>query len=224
MMRITPEWAPILTWALSFKRMKQGYIIWFTVVFIGNIFFFLAIPKQCLGQAQGQYGMQGSQEAQDFKAQLQQKRQQFMSEFEKEKEEFTNTLWGLPRDKKILAEKGFLSKQYDKNCAFRKQVYEEQCAFLQEQLNANPNMQPFMKEKMLSRIGQDYEEAKAFYAAKQEEDMLFLDGLLKDKSIDGEELNTKLQEFFKSQEADSQKFLEGRQQKYNNRQPPSGRQ
>jgi hypothetical protein len=168
--------------------------------------------------------MQASQASQDFKAGQQQKAQQYMSGLEKENQEFMNTLWGLGREEKISAFRGFISKQYDKNCAFRKQMHEEQRAFFEKQLNANPNMQPFMKERMFSRMDQDYEEAKAFYAGKQEEDMAFLDGLLKDKSIDGQELNTKLQEFFKSQKAEGQKFAEDQQQKYNNRQSVPGRQ
>ena len=44
--------------------------------------------------------------------------------------------------------------------------------------------------------------------------MEFIDSLRKDASIDGERLTKAVQDFFKSQKADAEKFLEGQQEKY----------
>jgi len=207
--------------------MRQKYIARCIIVCTINLLlYYLALPRQCLGQWQPQSqssSMQGSKEMQDFKARQQEKAKQYMSTLEKENQEFVNSLQGLGKEETISEYKDFISKQYDKNCAFRKQMNAEYRAFFEKQLNKNPNMQQSTKDRILSRIDQDYEEAKAFYAKKQEEDMEFLDGLLKDKSIDRQELNTKLQEFFKSQEAAGRDFAEKQKQKYRSQQYPTMR-
>jgi hypothetical protein len=188
---------------------------WFRRCFIVGFFAVLFLPSQnCFAQMQMQQRMQGSPEVRDFKERQQKKMQDYLAKFQEENNAFMSTLAGMQRDQKIIAVRDFIRNQYDKNSAFRKQMYEEQRAFIQKRLNANPNVQPFIEEKMLSRIDRDYQELKAFHAGKIAEDMEFLAGLLKDKSIDGQELNTKLQEFFQSQKADAQQFLQNQQRKY----------
>ncbi|MCM8780931.1 MAG: hypothetical protein NC908_03290 [Candidatus Omnitrophica bacterium] len=186
-----------------------------------TLFLIIIMITYSFAQVTTNYRIQDSKEVQDFKAKQQQEMQNYLAQFEKENKEFVKTLAGMPRDKKILAVKDFILKQYNKNCLFRKKMYEEQRAFIQRQLNDNPNIQPFMKKRMLSRIDQDYQELKDFHAGKIKQDMEFLDWLLKDKSIDGQELDKKLQEFFKSQKADAQEFLSSQQQKYRFRQEDS---
>ncbi|MCM8774011.1 MAG: hypothetical protein NC820_04685 [Candidatus Omnitrophica bacterium] len=187
-------------------------------VFLSGFIFSLGL---LIGQSFSQnyrWGLQNSPETEAFKERQQKKMQDYLANFERENKEFVRTLEGMSRDKKILAVKDFISKQYDKNCAFRKKMYEEQRSFIKKQLNKNPNMPKMMKDRMLTRIDEDYQELKDFHAKKIKEDMEFLDNLLKDKSIDGEELNSKLQEFFKGQKLDAQNFLNRQQRRYQN--PP----
>ena len=206
--------------------MKHGHMVWF-IASCALIIFSLAIPQHCAGQYSRQYNTQynkqWAQEMQNFKAQQEQKSKNYLAQYDKENGEFMSTVGMMQKEEKIMAFRNFLSGQYDKNCAFRKEMYDEYRAFLQKQLDRNPNMQPFMKEQMLSRIDQNYKEATEFYAGKIKEDMEFLDQMLKDKSIDGQELNTKLKEFFESQGAAGRAFAEGQQQQYRNRQMPTGR-
>lgn len=201
--------------------MNRRFLINFTNF---SLFIMLCLClTECTAQMQMQNNMQGSQEMQEFKSRQQQKMQEYMANFQEENNTFMMTLSSMQRDEKITAVRDFIRRQYDKNSAFRKQMYEEQRAFIQKRLNANPNIQQFMKDKMLSRIDQDYQELKAFHAGKINEDNEFLDSLLRDKSIDGQALNTKLQEFFQSQKTDAQEFLQRQQSKYKNQQRPSMR-
>ncbi|MBN1914039.1 MAG: hypothetical protein JW788_06535 [Candidatus Omnitrophica bacterium] len=187
------------------------------------IAFLLIAPSCCFGQGMGQRGgMQGSAQMQEFKARQQKKSQDYLAKYDKENNEFMNSVGGLGKQEKIQAFRDFLSGQYEKNCAFRQEMHDDWRAFMQGQLDKNPNMQSYMKEQMLSRIDQDYEEARDFYAGKIEEDMQFLDQLSEDKSIDGQELNVRLKEFFQAQGASGREFAQGQQEKYRNRQIPSG--
>ncbi len=171
--------------------------------------------------SQGSNNMQGSQEMQNFKAQQQQKSQAYLAKYDQENKEFMNSIAGLQKNDKIQAFRDFLNGQYQKNCAFRKQMHDEMRAFLQKQMDKNPNMQQMMKDRMLSRIDGDYEEAKTFYAGKIAEDMAFLDQVQQDKSIDGQELNTKLKDFFTAQGQSGRAFAQEQQQKYQNNRTPA---
>ncbi len=171
------------------------------------------------GGSQSGGSPQQSPEVQAFKARQQQKMQQYLQQFDAQNKEFLNTLSGIfGRTEKIESLRSFIRKQYDQNSAFRKTMYEEQRAFVQGRLDANPDAQPMMKERMLSRIDEDYAQLKEFHAGKLREDMAFLDGLLRDQSLDGEALNKALSDFFKSQKTDAQEFLQGQQQKYRGQQ------
>ncbi|MCM8827099.1 MAG: hypothetical protein NC904_06240 [Candidatus Omnitrophica bacterium] len=195
--------------------MKKNIIFYFLLL---GIFSLVLLWGDSFAQT-SRMGLQNSPQTQEFKERQQKKMQDYLANFERENKEFVKTLEGMSREQKILAVKDFISKQYEKNCAFRKKMYEEQRSFIKKQLNKNPNMPKMMKERMLARIDEDYNELKDFHAKKIEEDMEFLDNLLKDSSIDGQELNNKLQEFFKGQKLDAQNFLNRQQRRYHN---PSG--
>ncbi len=180
---------------------------------ISALCFMLMFLSDCRAQGPEGYGMQSSGEAQNFKARQEEKMRQYLERFNQENQAFLPTLAPMGRNEKLKAVKTFISKQYRQNSDFRKKMYEEQRAFLQERFKANPHVQPAMKERMLSRINQSYADMKAFHEGKFREDTAFLDGLIKDISLDGQELNTALQEFFQSQKADARDFLESQQQK-----------
>lgn len=189
----------------------------------------LFVPLCCFGQMMqnnNQYGRQGSMqnsaEMQNFKAQQEQKQQAYLAQYDKANQDFISKAMAMPKEQKIQAFKDFFNEQYKKNCAFRKDMHDSWRAFMLKQLDKNPYIQQAMKDQMLARIDQDYADAQKFYATKISEDMQFLDELLQDKSIDGQELNKKLQEFFQSQGKSGREFAAGQQQKYRQGQMQSG--
>ena len=114
--------------------MKNGHAAWFIAGYV-LIIFSLAMPRHCAGQTAGQYNMQNSAEMQNFKAQQQQKSQAYLAKYDQENKEFMSTVMSMQREEKINAFKEFLSGQYEKNYAFRKQMHDEMRAFLQKQLD-----------------------------------------------------------------------------------------
>lgn len=199
--------------------MRSSCIVGVGVFLLSFVF---AVSGECPAQMSGKYRTQGSAGTQwqaggamqEFKAQQQQKMQQYLAQYEKENKEFMATIAGMPKEAMLASLKEHILKQYDKTTAFRDQAFKEWRVFIGNQLNANPNMQQAMKDQMLARMDQDYQEQKAFFAGKLEEDKAFLDELKRDVSIAGQALSAKLQEFFQSQNDDAKEFLKSQQQKY----------
>ncbi len=151
-----------------------------------------------------------------FKLRQQKKSREYTEQLDRENEDFLKTLAGKSKEEKLEAIRIFKTGHYRKNCAFREKMYQERRARIEQQLGARPNMPLARKEQIFARIDRDYEELKAFHAQKQQENMSFIDALLKDSSIEGEKLAKAVQDFFKAQKADARKFLEDQQEKYQN--------
>ena len=156
----------------------------------------------------------GSPEMQQFKAQQQQKIQEYLDQLNRNGKIFMQSLAGKSKDQILEELKVFKTEQYYKNSAFRQQMHEEQKAFISKRFDENPNANTAMKDRMLNRIDQDFEDLKAFHAGKHEENMEFIDRLAADESMQGEKLMSTIQDFFKSQKADAKAFLQQQQSRY----------
>jgi hypothetical protein len=185
------------------------------------------------GQGMGQFGGQGggggmmkNPEFQNLMAEQKKKGQEFQAAEESEGKEFMQTLSGKSKPEIIEAIRTFKTQVYTKNCEFRETMYNERRAFVenfQPKGNAGGNNTgsgnvgggktgETMKAKMLERMAANNEEMKNFFKQKQDENMAFLDKMSADDSVQGEDLMKKLQEFFQSQKADAQSYM---QQKMN---------
>jgi len=154
--------------------------------------------------------------SEQFKLEQQKKSREYTEQLDRENEAFLKTLAGKSKEEKLEAIRVFKNEHYRKNCAFREKMYQGRRAFIEELIAGRTNMPPERKKQMLANIDKDYEELKAFHVQKQQENMDFIDTLLKDHSIDAEKLTQAMQDFFKAQKADAQKFLEDQQEKYRN--------
>jgi hypothetical protein len=150
----------------------------------------------------------------EFKLQQQKRSSEYLAGQDAETRTFMESLKGMGRDEKLLAVKDFKTKHYSENCEFREKMHAAQVDFVKARMELNPSLPQAMKDKKLALLEREYEEFKIFHAQKNKENMEFIDGLIADKSKDGQELDKLLQDFMKSQKSDAKQFLEKQNEKY----------
>ena len=162
----------------------------------------------------------GSMQMGKLFSQQQARLQEFLAEEAAEGKEFMNSMQGKPKSELIQALKEFKTRQYEKNSAFRQQMHEERIAAFDNAMAERPGARPEMREHALARFTKSYEEFKAFFAGKHQENMDFLDKVGADSSLEGQALNEKLQAFFQAQKESAKAFMDQKKgQRQNQGQP-----
>jgi predicted secreted protein len=167
----------------------------------------LSYAQDSSGQG-GDFRAKNRQALQEFKYAQHKKSKEYTERGDEETKAFLKSIAGKSKENMLSAIKEFKTGHYIQNCAFREKMYQDWRAFVERLLDSSPNTSPAMKERILAQVNQDYEELKAFHVQKQEENMAFIDKLKCDDSIKEEELTKALQDFFQSQKADAEKFIE----------------
>ncbi|MDD3145779.1 MAG: hypothetical protein PHD82_00635 [Candidatus Riflebacteria bacterium] len=189
------------------KRVFTGCMFLFTGTFLLlNAGESIAQPAMNGGAGMRQAG--GGMQMGALRTAQQQKLQDFLAAEEAEGKEFMESMAGKPKSELITALKDFKTRQYEKNTAFRQQLQEERLATLEAGFAARPGANPAMKEHALSRFSENYEEIKAFFAGKHQENMDFLDRVNSDATLDGQALNSELQRFFQGQKESAKAYMD----------------
>ncbi len=150
----------------------------------------------------------GSPEMAALRASQQEKLQAFLAEEEAAGKEFMASMTGKPKSELIVALKEFKTRQYEKNCAFREEQYQERLATVEAGFAARGGAGQPMKEKVLARMQESYAGIKTFFAGKHQENMDFLAAAATDESLEGSALNEALQKFFQAQKESAKQFIE----------------
>lgn len=157
------------------------------------------------------------EELQAFKEEMQKKSAAHMEKVNQEAQDFLKTLSGKSREEILDAVRDYKTDYYNKNCAFREEMQQERMGFFNKRFDANPNMSQEMKDRMVSRLQQQYEELQAFHVQKHAENLAYIDQIEADTSLQGQEMMQAIQEFFQSQKDDAREFMEQSYGGYQNR-------
>lgn len=183
-------------------------------IYAGSFLLLVGCPVQGEPRQQGQQGgmrggMQGNNpEMAALRASQQEKLQAFLAEEEAAGKEFMASMAGKPKSELLPALKEFKTRQYEKNCAFREEQYQERLTTVEASFAARAGVSSQMKEKMLARMQENYAAIKTFFAGKHQENMEFLAAAANDASLEGAALNEALQKFFQAQKESAKQFME----------------
>ncbi len=120
---------------------------------------------------------------------------------------FGATLAGMNKTAKIQALREFKTRQYEKNTAFRDEMFQERRAFLQSRTGGNPQASARL-QTVLATMEKGQQDMAVFFLTKHQENMAFLDAVAADATLDGPALDEKIQGFFQNQKAAAKTFID----------------
>jgi hypothetical protein len=147
----------------------------------------------------------------EFLAAQQRKGQAYQEQEAQEGHEFMATVADKPKAEKLAAIRAFKTASYEKNCAFRQQHWDEMNAFFAQRMGQRQDL-PQGTGDRLARMNEWRAEqinmVTAFFAARHDENLAFLDAAAANPALDGPALDQALKEFFQQQKESARVFMQ----------------